>query len=110
MGGFGNGNGARRRQFVVRPTPHYNGCRAAFEVRNPAVAEERVLEFLALRLALDPRDIARQLSDMTWVTRTEPGQNLRGDEIPGATIYFTIAGDTVYLHRLVGDDELEDNG
>jgi hypothetical protein len=107
--GSGNGNGGRRSRFDVRRTPLYWGCRNAFEVRNPAVASERILDWLEFRLRFeDPRDISQQMEGFNWMTRTLAGQSPDGAEIPGATIYFTLAGSTVVLRSLVGDDETDE--
>jgi hypothetical protein len=103
----GNGNGGPLRRFEVKRSPLYWGCRNGFVARHPAADE--ILTFLELRLAYeDPRDISTYLGQTTWMTRTLAGQAPNGDEIPSATVYFTLADTTIVLRRLVGDDETEE--
>jgi hypothetical protein len=106
-GGYGNGNGTHLRRFEVKRTPHYWGCRNGFETRYPQAAE--ILNWLELRLRYDdPRDISRNVGGFTWITRTLTGETPDGDEIPAATVYFTLAAQTVVLQRLVADDETDE--
>jgi len=108
--GPGNGNGERPRRYEVKRSPLYLGCRNAFHVRNPAAEQERILHWLEVRLQFeDPRDVSEYLGGFTWTTRTLPGQGRNGEEIPGTPVFFTLAGQTVVLERLVGDDELGDD-
>jgi hypothetical protein len=110
MAGSGNGNGDHPRRYAVKRSPLYSGCRNAFEVRNPAAARERVLDWLELRLQFeDPRSISEYLGGFTWITRTLPGQDRDGEDIPGATVFFTFAARTVVLESLVGDDETDES-
>jgi hypothetical protein len=105
--GHGNGNGHQRSYYRVTRTPVYEGCRKAFEIRFPVVAQQRILDLLELRLAIDPIAISRQDDGDTWVTWTLPGQDENGEEVSGSTIFFTLDGRNVVLRALLGDDEFE---
>ena len=85
----------------------YQGCRNAIEARFPAIAAERVFDWLELRMQFDPTDVASYEGDFTWLIRTQ-GSDAVGAEFPAATVFFTLAGDQIVLQRLIGDDEVED--
>lgn len=103
----GNGNGSQPKRFNVSSTMLYKGCRNAIEARFPAMVQERVFDWLELRMQFDPRDVASYEGDFNWSIRTQ-GSDAVGAEFPAATVFFTLAGDQIVLHGLLGDDEVED--